>query len=60
VDRGYWVRSTEPKQQLLEVVNRFDLAGSMRSFMRCLACNTILEEANRESVLDRLPSKVMN
>ena len=60
VDRGYWVRSTAPKQQLLEVVNRFDLAGSMRPFLRCLACNTILEEANRESVLGRLPSKVMN
>jgi hypothetical protein len=29
VDRGYWVRSTEPKQQLLEVVKRFDLARSV-------------------------------
>ena len=58
VDRGYWVRSTEPKQQLLEVVKRFDLAGSMRPFARCLECNTILEEASRESVLERLPPKI--
>ncbi|MGO8720713.1 MAG: Mut7-C RNAse domain-containing protein [Acidobacteriaceae bacterium] len=60
VDRGYWVRSTEPKQQLLEVVKRFDLAGSMRPFTRCLDCNTLLEEASRESVLERLPPKIMD
>ena len=58
VDRGYWVRSTEPKQQLLEVVKRFDLAGSMRPFTRCMDCNTMLEEASRESVWERLPPKI--
>ena len=58
VDRGYWVRSPEPKQQLLEVVKRFDLAGSMRPFTRCLECNTILEEASRETLLERLPPKI--
>jgi hypothetical protein len=58
VERGYWVRSTVPKQQLLEVVKRFDLASSMQPFTRCLACNTILEEASRESVLERLPPKI--
>ena len=58
VERGYWVRSTEPRQQLLEVVKRFDLAGSMRPFTRCLECNTILEEASRETLLERLPPKI--
>ena len=58
VERGYWIRSTVPKQQLLEVVKRFDLAGSMRPFTRCLACNTVLEEVGRESVLERLPPKI--
>jgi uncharacterized protein with PIN domain len=58
VDRGYWIRSTEPKRQLLEVVQRFELAGSMRPFTRCLECNSILEEASRESVLERLPPKI--
>jgi uncharacterized protein len=58
VDRGYWVRSTEPRQQLLEVVNRFDLAGSIRPFTRCMECNTLLEAASQESLLERLPPKV--
>ena len=55
VDRGYWVRSTEPKQQLLEVVRRFDLAAAMQPFTRCLACNGVLEAVSRESVWERLP-----
>lgn len=55
VDRGYWVRSTEPRQQLLEIVRRFDLAGGMRPFTRCLECNSILEDVSQESVLERLP-----
>jgi len=59
VERGYWVRSALPKQQLLEVVKRFDLAGSMRPFTRCLECNSLLEEASRESILERLPPKLM-
>ena len=58
VERGYWVRSTEPKQQLLEVVKRFDLAGHMLPFTRCLECNTGLEAAPREAVWERLPPKI--
>jgi hypothetical protein len=58
VERGYWVRSTPPKQQLLEVFKRFDLAGSMRPFTRCLDCNTLLEAASREAVWERLPPKI--
>jgi hypothetical protein len=58
VERGYWVRSTEPREQLLEVVRRFDLAGSLRPFTRCLECNTRLEEISREAVWERLPPAV--
>lgn len=58
VDRGYWIRSSEPKHQLLEVVRRFDLAGTMQPFTRCMRCNGVLEGATRESVLGRVPSGV--
>jgi len=58
VDRGYWVRSTAPKEQLIEVLDRFDLRGSMEPFTRCLKCNSILEQINRETILERLPPKV--
>jgi uncharacterized protein len=59
VDRGYCVRSTEPKQQLVEVVNRFDLAGAMQPFTRCMKCNGVLEEAKPDgahrAALQHLP-----
>lgn len=60
VDRGYWVRATEPRLQLLEIVRRFDLTGAMRPFTRCLQCNTVLEAATRESVFERLPPRVLD
>jgi uncharacterized protein with PIN domain len=58
VDRGYWVRSTEPKQQLAEVLRRFQLAGSMHPFTRCMRCNGELLSVSREDVWDRLPERV--
>lgn len=58
VDRGYWVRSTAPKQQLAEVLKRFDLVGSMRPFTRCMRCNGELLAVNREEVWDQLPERV--
>jgi uncharacterized protein with PIN domain len=58
VDRGYWVRSTDPKKQLVEVLRRFDLGGSMRPFTRCMRCNGVLEDISREAVMDRLPESV--
>ncbi|MGA2716876.1 MAG: Mut7-C RNAse domain-containing protein [Bryobacteraceae bacterium] len=58
VVRGYWVRSADPKQQLIEISMRFDLVGSMQPFTRCMKCNGNLERVPRESVLDRLPLKV--
>ena len=58
VDRGYWVRSSDPKQQLAEVLKRFDLTGSMRPFTRCLRCNGELRAVSREEVWGSLPERV--
>jgi len=51
---GYWVRSTDPQQQLAEVLDRFDLIGRMNPFTRCLRCNTPLEVVDPDTVADRL------
>lgn len=55
VDRGYWIRSTAPRQQFVEVLERFDLAKNMHPFTRCLRCNEVLEPVSRELVLDHVP-----
>ncbi len=54
VDHGYCLRSLQPRQQLLETVRRFDLAGRIDPFRRCLRCNQPLEHVSKELILDRL------
>jgi uncharacterized protein len=57
VTHGYLVRDTHPRRQLLEVLRRFDLFGSIAAFGRCVHCNAFLEAAPTELVSDRLPPK---
>jgi len=58
VTHGYLVRSLVPREQLEEVLARFDLAGQVRLFSRCLDCNAPLAGVSRVSVLDALPPVV--
>jgi len=57
VTHGYYVRHIQPREQLVEVVRRFDLAGSAMPFARCLRCNTLLEDAPREEVQEQVPPR---
>ena len=58
VTHGYLVRSLEPREQLGEVLGRFDLAAQVRLFSRCMDCNACLARVSRISVLDDLPPVV--
>ena len=51
---GYCVRHLEPRQQLVEVIQRFDLTEQIKPFNRCLHCNHPLEPVAKEAILDRL------
>lgn len=57
VTHGYYVRQTQPRAQLVEVLRRFDLAGAVEPFTRCLRCNELLEEARREEVWRQVPPR---
>jgi uncharacterized protein with PIN domain len=54
INRGYYVRATNPREQLVEVLARFDLLGAMAPFERCVHCNTLLEQTQKELISDRL------
>ncbi|MGH2819947.1 MAG: Mut7-C RNAse domain-containing protein [Actinomycetota bacterium] len=54
VTHGYFVRETEPREQLLEVLRRFDLFGSIEPFRRCLTCNGVLEPVDKEAIAHEL------
>jgi uncharacterized protein with PIN domain len=58
VDRGYFVRATESEAQLAEVVRALQLEALVAPFTRCRECNVMLEEAAKDTVIERLPPKV--
>ena len=58
VTHGYLVRSLEPREQLGEIISRFDLSRQVRLFSRCMACNGALARVPRLAVLDSVPAAV--
>lgn len=58
VRQGAFVRSERPQDQLVEVLGRFDLAGLVQPFARCLRCNGLLAPVDRESVQFEVPPRV--
>ena len=58
ITAGYRVRSSDPREQLIEVLTRFDLWRSANPFARCLHCNELLRPEEKSSVVERLPEKV--
>jgi hypothetical protein len=55
VTHGYCVRETNPRQQLIEVIRRFDLVGSIKPFRLCLRCNGVLGSVRKEDIIENLP-----
>lgn len=58
VTHGCYVRATNPEEQVIEVLKRFDLYGLAAPFSRCLDCNTALRRVSKEDVADRVPAGV--
>ena len=54
VTHGYWIRSTNPDEQIREVIKRFDLKKNMNPFSRCLECNGILKTIEGSEIASRL------
>jgi uncharacterized protein with PIN domain len=58
VTHGYWVRSTKIKEQVTEVIKRFDLINIIKEFSRCIECNSMLESISKSKIIAALPPKV--
>ncbi|WP_197409282.1 MULTISPECIES: Mut7-C RNAse domain-containing protein [Microbulbifer] len=54
LQRGYWVRATNPRLQVAEVAARFQLQNTLRPFSRCTRCNGTLRSVPKEKVLHQL------
>lgn len=57
IRRGYFVRSSRPREQLAEVLARHDCGPSARPLSRCLACNIELAPETLEKGLSEAPPK---
>jgi len=55
---GYWVRATDPDQQIRELFARFQLAGQTNPFSRCMKCNGMLKKTDKNEVKNEIPPKV--
>jgi hypothetical protein len=55
---GYWLRATEPVEQLEEVVRALDLGRQLRPYTRCLECNGALRSLPRPAAARRVPLQV--
>ncbi|MBN1317449.1 MAG: Mut7-C ubiquitin/RNAse domain-containing protein [Anaerolineales bacterium] len=54
---GYCIRATDPEKQVVEVMRRFQLIGSIAPLSRCIRCNGLLKKVEKEDIVDRLPQK---
>ncbi len=57
VTHGYLVRHTDPREQAIEVLRRFDLSDRATPFRRCMRCNGELEAVAKDEIMHRLLPK---
>ncbi len=54
ITHARWLHSTHSESQAREVIKRFQLERAIRRFVRCPACNGLVESVEKEAILDRL------
>ncbi|RDI40206.1 Mut7-C RNAse domain-containing protein [Aquicella lusitana] len=59
VTHGYWLRETQPKKQVVEIIRRFDLVRQCKPFTRCLECNgKIIPLSQENNIIQPVPPGV--
>jgi len=59
ITHGYFLRSQFHKEQLLEVLGRFDLKDQITLFKRCMECNELLKLVDKSEISHRLQPKTI-
>ncbi|MEN8133314.1 MAG: Mut7-C RNAse domain-containing protein, partial [Pseudomonadota bacterium] len=57
ITHGYFVREVRPRQQVKEVLSRFDLDRLVDPFSRCIRCNGTLQAVDKQAIEDQLEPK---
>ena len=59
VTHGYWIRSSDPREQIREVIKRFDLRNGIQLFTRCMECNGMIINISKEDISGNLMPKTL-
>ncbi|HXH04514.1 MAG TPA: Mut7-C RNAse domain-containing protein [Candidatus Competibacteraceae bacterium] len=59
VTHGAFLHATNPRQQLAEVLTRFDLWRQVRMFSRCSHCNGLIVRTRRTELAEHLPGAIL-
>lgn len=57
VTRSYWIRSSDPLEQIKDLINKLDLSNQSIPLTRCLNCNHILVPVEKQEILHRLQTR---
>lgn len=57
VTHGYWLRSTDPMEQIREIIKRLDLISEISPFTRCMDCNGKINSVDKKNILKHIPPK---
>jgi uncharacterized protein with PIN domain len=58
VTHGYCLHTKRLRDQIKEILTRFDLSKSIRPFTRCLKCNNLLTPIAKKMVKEKVPAHV--
>ena len=47
IKQGYRILSSDPREQIREVIIRFDLLKNLNPFSRCIDCNGLIENVSK-------------
>jgi len=59
VTHGYWLRHTEPWEQLLEVMLALDLFSQAQPFTRCMECNGPIDHVDKTAITGRIDADIL-
>jgi hypothetical protein len=54
IEHGYLVRTLDSREQLVEVIKRFQLQKQIKPFTRCTGCNGFLQPVEKETISKHL------
>jgi len=57
ISYGYFVRSRQPHEQLMEILSRYGLYKDIKPFTRCMHCNGNTRAVSKQDIATRLLPK---